>query len=169
MPPTHSEPAITVDALYSQHHGWLCGWLSRKLGCPQQAADLAQDTFVRVLLRAEPVANSAPKALLSTIAKGLVIDYWRRSALERAYLEALAQVPEAYHPSAESHHENLQALEQIAVMLDGLKAQVRTAFLLYRLGGMTYTQVANQLGVSDRTVERYIAKAMFHCYRLRYQ
>jgi hypothetical protein len=37
--------------LYSHHHGWLRAWLQRRLGCRDEAADLAQDTFLQVLLR----------------------------------------------------------------------------------------------------------------------
>ncbi|MGY8811320.1 MAG: sigma-70 family RNA polymerase sigma factor [Pseudomonadales bacterium] len=169
MPPIEPNSSINVAALYSEHHGWLFAWLRRKLGCSEQAADMAQDTFVRVLVRDEPVSNHAPKAFLSTIARGLVIDHWRRSALEKAYLDALAQIPEQFYPSAEEHHQTLQTLEQIAALLDGLKAKVRTAFLLYQLGGMTHAQIAKQLGVSSRTVERHVADALFHCYQLRYR
>ena len=43
--PSHPDIAL----LYSDHHGWLVGWLRRRLGNPCDAADLAQDTFVRVL------------------------------------------------------------------------------------------------------------------------
>lgn len=168
MPSIKSDSSISVAALYSEHHRWLFAWLYRKLGCCEQAADLAQDTFVRVLLRDQPVENHAPKAFLSTIARGLVIDHWRRSALEKAYLEALAQLPEQFHPCPAEHHQTLQTLEQIATLLDGLKAKVRTAFLLYQLGGMTHAQIAAQLGVSPRTIERHVADALFHCYQLRY-
>jgi RNA polymerase sigma-19 factor, ECF subfamily len=45
-----------VHALYSHHHGWLYGWLRRKLGDAHQAADLAHDTFVRLLSRREALA-----------------------------------------------------------------------------------------------------------------
>lgn len=44
-------PANCVAEWYQDHHGWLCGWLRGKLGCAYSAADLAQDTFVRVLAR----------------------------------------------------------------------------------------------------------------------
>ncbi len=81
MPAFEPKSSISTMALYSQHHGWLFTWLRHKLGCSEQAADLAQDTFVRILTRNKPVSNLAPKAFLSTIARGLVIDYWRRSSL----------------------------------------------------------------------------------------
>jgi len=38
-----------VSELCQHHHGWLRGWLRRRPGCHEPAADLAQDTFTRVL------------------------------------------------------------------------------------------------------------------------
>ena len=164
LPETDS--IIPLDVLYGTHHGWLHGWLRRSVGCSQQAADLVQDTFVRLLVRGQPINSHAPRALLTRIARGLLIDHWRRDALERVYLDALAQLPEALHPSPEVRHEALQSLERIARMLDGLKPGVRDAFLLYQLGGLNHAQVAQQLGVSSRTIERHVANALLHCYRL---
>jgi RNA polymerase sigma-70 factor (ECF subfamily) len=73
-----------VQTLYSDHHGWLRGWLRGKLGNASDAADLAQDVFVRVLARRQPMQAREPRAYLSTIARGLVIDHWRRRELEQA-------------------------------------------------------------------------------------
>lgn len=160
------DSVVSLDVLYGTHHGWLHGWLRRSVGCSQQAADLAQDTFLRLLVRGQPISDRAPRALLARIARGLVIDHWRRDALERAYLEALAQLPEPSHPSPDVRHEALRYLERIAQLLDGLKPAVREAFLLYQLGGLTHAQVALELGISSRTVERHVASALLHCYRV---
>ena len=54
----------TLTALYSDHHAWLHGWLRKKLGCSQHAADLAHDAFIRVLLLAEPHTIKEPRAFL---------------------------------------------------------------------------------------------------------
>jgi RNA polymerase sigma factor, sigma-70 family len=127
-----------------------------------------QDTFLRVLLRPNPAELRTPRAFLRTVARGLVIDHWRREELERAYLDSIAHLPEAQVPSAEDRHTLLQLLENIARLLDGLKPKVRKAFLLAQCEGMPHAQIAEALGVSLRTVERYIAEALFHCYQLRY-
>ncbi|WP_407058407.1 sigma factor [Zoogloea oleivorans] len=46
-----ADPALhqQVHALYSDHHAWLFGWLRKKLGCAHNAADVAQDTFLRIM------------------------------------------------------------------------------------------------------------------------
>lgn len=43
-----------LEDLYSGHHGWLRSWLQKRLQCSETAADLAQDTFVRILLKEQP-------------------------------------------------------------------------------------------------------------------
>lgn len=158
-----------MRTLYSDHHGWLDGWLRSKLGNAADAADLAQDTFMRVLNRSELLELRAPRAFLRTVARGLVIDHWRREELERAYLEALAHVPEHETPSPESRELVFELLESIARMLDGLKPNVRRAFLLAQCEGLSYKQIAERMGVSLRSVERYVADALYHCYLLKYE
>ena len=83
-------PPNTVEVLYNDHHHWLTGWLRRKLGCPESAADLAQDTFVRVLTARETPTLVEPRAFLTTVAKRVLFTFYPRPALERAYLAAPA-------------------------------------------------------------------------------
>lgn len=153
-----------ISSLYSTHHGWLRGWLWRRLGCSAQAADLAQDTFIRLLGRSGLTLQGEPRAYLATIARGLVIDLQRRAAIERAYLEALSLVPECRQPSLEERAIVLEALAAIDAMLDGLKPAVREAFLLSQLEGMSYAAIARELGVSVRTVNNYMVQALERCY-----
>lgn len=155
--------------LYTNHHSWLKGWLRYKLGNAFEAADLAQNVFLRLLSRQEPVAAREPKAFLSTVARRLVVEHWRRRELEQAWLETLAAMPPAEMPSVESRALILETLLEIDAVLDGLKPGVRTAFLLAQLDGLTCPQIAVQLGVSLATVERHIAKALRACYAVRYE
>lgn len=156
-----------LHRLYVDHSGWLNGWLRRRLGCSQRAADLAQDTFVRVLTRDEDMAAiREPRAYLHTIAKGLLINHWRRRQIEQAYLDALALQPEPTAPSPESRLLIIEALLQIDAMLARLPTKVRSAFLMSQLQGMTYATIATELGVSERMVKKYMAQAMLHCLTL---
>lgn len=157
-----------VHILYTDHHSWLYNWLRHKLGNACDAADIAQDTFMRILTRQQPVHLNEPRAYLSTIAHGLVIDYWRRRELERAWLETLAALPEPEAPAPETRLIFLEALIEIDRLLDSLKPRVRTTFLLAQLDGLTCPQIAERLGVSLSTVERYITQALRSCYTLRF-
>ncbi|OZI70678.1 sigma-70 family RNA polymerase sigma factor [Bordetella genomosp. 12] len=150
-----------VAALYSEHHGWLQAWLRRRLGNAFDAADLAHDTFVRLLRQLEPIRE--PRAYLTTVAHGLVVNHWRRLDLERAYCETLATVDEALAPSPEEGALLLEALCELDALLNQLNPKARTAFLLAHLEGHTYAEIATQLAVSERMVKKYMAQAMLHC------
>ena len=88
---------------------------------------------------------------------------YRRRALEQAYLEALALMPEPMAPSPEEQAIILETLQQVDAMLDGLKPPVRAAFLLAQLEGLGYAEIATHLGLSERTVKRYMVQAMARC------
>ncbi|MGE8384101.1 MAG: sigma-70 family RNA polymerase sigma factor, partial [Pseudomonas putida] len=145
-------------------HGWLQGWLGRKLGNACDAADLAHDTFVRLLSRqGNHCFGNEPRALLTHIAKGLVVDRWRRQDVERAYLEAIAHLPQPAVPSPETRWLILETLYRIDAMLRDMPARVRQVFLLSQLDGLTYAQIAEQLQVSLITIKRDMRTAFLAC------
>jgi RNA polymerase sigma-70 factor (ECF subfamily) len=153
--------------LYNDHHGWLRGWLHKKLGCTEQAADVVQDTFVRVLQHREKTGAlpdiREPRAYLSTVASRLMYDRFRRQALEKAYLESLASLPEQFSHSPEELYQIRQTLFELDKILDRLKPIVRQVFILSQLKGLTYIAIAQQLSVSERSVKRYMAMAFEEC------
>ena len=124
-------------AVYGEHHTWLQRWLYRRLGCPEVAADLAQDTFVRVLHKRALSEVEQPRAYLATIAHSLFVNLLRRRQLEQSYLEALAQLPEALMPSPEERLQLLQTLDALDIMLNG------------RLEGDSATLIANGVLLGD--------------------
>jgi RNA polymerase sigma factor (sigma-70 family) len=163
-----SPPGIT--ALYTDHHGWLQGWLRGKLGNSCDAADLAQDTFMRLLDAPDNTPEKTndwqlrePRAYLTLIAKRLLANLYRRRSLEQAYLEALSLMPELLAPSPEQQAIILETLQQVDAMLDGLPHPVRTAFLLAQLEGLGYAEIARRMALSERTIKRYMAQAMARC------
>lgn len=165
-----TDPIATqqVHLLYTDHHGWLHGWLNRKLGSACDAADLAHDTFVRVMAsrRLPAQLGGEPRALLTHIAKGLVIDHWRRQDLEHAYLAALAHLPAPEVPSPEIRLLVLEALSRVEAMLRSLPGRTRDIFLLSQLDGLTYQQIATELDLSLITVKRHMRIAFSACLAL---
>jgi RNA polymerase sigma factor (sigma-70 family) len=161
VPSTHSE---IVGALYRDHRGWLLAWLRRNVACPQRAQDLSQDTFVRLLGRDELQLPREPRAYLAAVAKGLMFDYFRRAALEQAYLSELMRIPEAEQPSPEEQMLILEDLKAIDHLLGALSSKARAAFLYNRLDGLSHVEIAQRLGVSVSRVRQYLAQAMRQCY-----
>ncbi|WP_211091419.1 sigma-70 family RNA polymerase sigma factor [Pseudothauera rhizosphaerae] len=151
-----------VAELYREHHGWLHGWLRRKLGCTYQAADLAQDTFVQALLAPSLDEIREPRAWLTTVARRIMANHLRRKELERAYLDAIASHPEPLAPGPEERALITEALCEIDALLAGLPARARQAFLLSQVEGLTYAEIARRLGVSLSMVKKYMLRATLH-------
>lgn len=155
--------AHPVAELYADHHRWLHAWLRRKLGCTHRAADLAHDTFLRLLKHDALPEIHEPRAYLTTIAKGVLVNWYQRQALEQAYLEALAELPEAVVPSEEERYLALEALQELDALLDTLPPLVKRTFLLAQIGELKYEDIAARLGISLSTVKRYLRQAFRHC------
>ncbi|MFT3820449.1 MAG: sigma-70 family RNA polymerase sigma factor [Rubrivivax sp.] len=160
----------SLETLYGDHHGWLQRWLRRRLGNAADAADLAHDTFVRLLSgRGQRRFDSRleARAYLRTTAQNLCINLWRRQEIEQAWLDTLAATPEDLYPSAERQVMVLQALEEVGAMLQTLSSKAARAFTLAVVCEMTDDEVAAELGVSGRMVRKYVAQAMLGCLSLR--
>jgi RNA polymerase sigma-70 factor (ECF subfamily) len=160
---TPTDPKTLLAALYDDNHRWLRAWLYRQLKCPHDAADLTQDTFIRVFDARQLTQLEEPRAFLSTVARRLLFSFWRRKRLEQSYLDSLALLPQHYTPSEEDLAVVREALESIDRLLNGLPARVRQVFILSRLEGLSQPLIAQQLDVSLATVERDLRQAFLHC------
>ncbi len=156
---------LKIRTLYIDHRTWLRGWLRWKVGCIETAEDLSQDVFMRLLGRPDVVQIRRPRAYLCNIARGLVIDNWRRRDVEQAWYDIQVSLPDQVQPSTEQRLEIIETLVAVDRLLEELKPRMRTAFLLARVEGMTCPCIARHLGVSLSTIERDIACALRHCHR----
>lgn len=171
MPSPDSRLRQAVAELYIDHHTWLSHWLRRQCGNAEQAADLTQDTFARILatrtgLGLPPLRT--PRAFLTTVAKGLLIDHFRRADLERAWLRDAALRVNDEQSSPEAHYLIVETLHAIDRMLDGLPPKARIAWLMNKLDGATHADIATHLGVSVPRVRQYLAMAAKRAYAARY-
>jgi len=153
-----------LGRLYHDHHAWLRSWLQRRLGNAGDAADLAHDAFLRLLVKPKHF-GSAPEArvYLRSMANGLCIDLWRHREVEQAWLDTLAARPDALEPSPEHRAIVIETLCEIGTMLAVLPEKTATAFMLAQVHGMAYKDISVELGVSERTIKKYMAQAMLQC------
>lgn len=161
--------AAAIGDIYSKHGEWLRKWLHGRTRSAQLAADITQDTFCRLIERKDIGPIQDPRNLLSVIARRLLIDTIRRRDLERAYLAChahMAGTTDLLTP--ERIYESVQLLEGITRLLSDLPAEIREAFLLRKIDGLSHLEIAERLRISDRTVKRHIARAYARCYALAY-
>lgn len=156
-------PQHRVHQLYHDHNGWLQGWLRKRLGCADKASDLAHDTFLRLISQRDNPQLREPRAYLSTIARSLMIDLFRRRRLEQAYLEVLAGQPEQLEVSPERRAIIIETLLEIDALLDGLGLRGREIFLLAQLDGLSFVEIGRRLELSANTVRKHFIRAMTHC------
>ncbi|MBK4999725.1 sigma-70 family RNA polymerase sigma factor [Pseudomonas sp. S31] len=152
-----------MHCLYRDHSQWLSSWIRRRLGDRERAADITQDTFVRLISSALTRIPQEPRSYLATVAKRLMIDQLRRRQVEQTYLQYLANEPEAQACSPEHRLIIVETLMQLDAMLDGLGSNVRQAFFWVQLDGLSYAEVATRLNVSVSSVTKYMAKATERC------
>jgi RNA polymerase sigma factor (sigma-70 family) len=153
--------------LFREQHRPLVAYLTSRLRSAQEAREVAQEAFVRLLQL--PQAGSAARLVrgyLFRTAKHLAIDRLRHQAVQRAALlrELSTASPEAADPA-----EQLAAREHardLLGFLQELPPKCREVLTLHRLEGLSQQEVAARLSLSDRMVRRYLTHAMVYC-RLR--
>jgi RNA polymerase sigma factor (sigma-70 family) len=161
MLPSPTSAELTVAQAYADHHRWLQAWLVRRLGCVHRAADITQDTFVRVLTQRPALgALQEPRAWLTTTARRLVIDDARRRRIESDYLAALAAAGQPLVASAEDTMMGVQSLIAIDQALERVSPKAREAFLRHCFESEPQKDVARSLGVSTRMVHKYLAQVL---------
>ncbi|MDQ8034070.1 MAG: sigma-70 family RNA polymerase sigma factor [Bordetella sp.] len=165
LPPTSLDPRRELlERMFVDDRPWLMGRLYTRLRNVEDAEDVAGDTFVQLVEMPRLASVREPRALIITIAKRLVWKLWRRRELEEAWLDSLRAQGEPLAPSPQEQLIILETLQRVDLMLDGLSAKARAAFLYSQLDGLTHKEIAEALGVSASMVRQYIAQALQRCY-----
>lgn len=152
-----------INTLYRHHHSWLYQWLKRRLNHSEDAADLAHDTFIRILKRKDQLYFDQPRALLTTVAKGLLINWYQRKSIEKAYLEALASRAEYDEITPEQKLSAIESLCLINQLLNQLPERQQQVFIWSQLEGLTQQEIATRLNISTRTVMRDLVAVLAQC------
>ena len=161
-----------VENLINEHSTTLVRFLARRMNSLEDAEDIAQAAFIRLYTLDDPEKLSNAKAFLFQVAANMSIDQLRRKVLHQNYLEregakapsdgvAPASTPVEDIP-LEREMEARETLKSIYKSLESLPQNPRQAFILNRAKGLTYGEIAEQMGVSVSSVEKYILEALKH-------
>jgi len=135
--------------------------ISRIVGCRATAEDLAHDTLLR--LWARPL-DSGDRSLIFRTAQNLAIDHLRERRVRTQYVRSQALVAElSVGVPLETAGAAAQELDLLLAALRGLPDRTQEIFLLNRLDGQSYAEIATRLRVSVSTVEKEIMWALDQC------
>ena len=162
-----------IADLVAEHSLPLEKYLARKLDSPEDAAELAQEAFIRLHRLEQPQNLDNARAFLFQVATNLAVDQLRRRQLHFRFLRAEKSLADEGEPpdlnAAGASPEQIlgarEKLNAIQAAMDELPFKVRQAFLLHRQSGLSYGAIAEQMQVSVSSVEKYILQALKHCRR----
>jgi RNA polymerase sigma factor (sigma-70 family) len=139
--------------------------LMRRVRNEQASQDLLNDMWLRIGRMADAEAPRDPAAYLRTIAGNLALDWLRRQTLRSTYAapDAEADHVASPAPTAEQILHSKRVLEFLMAVIDELPTRRKEALLLYRVEGWTMAEVGRHMGISPRTVEVHVAKAIAYC------
>jgi RNA polymerase sigma-70 factor (ECF subfamily) len=159
----------TLDHFFRDNRDDLVGFFLRRLHCPDTAKDLAQETFLRILFSEQRTPTQDRRALAFFIAGNLVVDHIRKESVRARYTSAqevpteLLEAIASNDPDSEQQLMVWQDLDAVNAALNELPEDCRTAFYLSAIEGLTYAQIGECLGVSERVIAKRIAKTLKHC------
>ena len=139
----------------------LTAYFQRRVHSRIEAEDLTQEVFLHLVRRMDVEAIENPEAFVFRSAVNLLRDRSRRGKTLRSHLAELthhhAEVEEL---SPERVFDSQQSLTLVLSVLEELDERSRDAFILHRLEGMKHAEIAEFMGVSISSVEKYIIKAL---------
>ncbi len=154
-----------MEAFIRDQQGPLLAFMRNRVATPEDAEEAAQDCFLRLLRYQDRKPAFTWRFLLYRIAANIAADRARRSRTQRTSehvpLDGLAIASGA--PSQERQLAGQQELALLRAAILALPPRCRQVFLLNRVHGMTYAQIARHLGISVKAVEKQIHKAVARC------
>lgn len=155
--------AQLIARVFREHNEALVRFLALRVRSQQEAKDIAQEAYVRLLQLDRPGAVSFLRAFLFKTAANLAVDRIRHEHVARRLQQTKLFDELDAPPSPEQLTDEAQELELLEGFINELPPKCRRAFLLHRLYGLELSDIAQQMGLSERMVRTYIVRALLYC------
>lgn len=156
---------LSLKDIIHRYHGSLLSFLRQRLRVADDASDVAQETYIRMMQYEGSREVQSPSSLLFRIAINVANDLGRaeqvRHVADRCDIDALEMDSGIATP--ERQVASCQDLDLIYRTIEQLPQKCRQVFLLSRFHGMTYPQIAAHCGISVKMVEKHISRALAVC------
>lgn len=136
--------------------------LIRRGTLPQDAEDAIHDAFVRLCLAQQKQVIRNPAAFLTDVVMKVRVERWRSAQrYQKLFVDEPAEALDLVDiaPRPDEYLQADQRLERMWRRLGQLSPRTREIFLLHRLQGLSYAQIAATIGISVSAIEKHIARA----------
>ncbi len=157
-----SADTTDIDRLFREHNSALLRFVAAKLGSEQEAKEIAQEAYVRLLSLNHPEAVSYLRAFLFKTAANLAIDRLRARGRRPPTRSITDMELAVFHLSPDRQMEGQQTVAILAQAVAELPQKCQRAFLLHRVEGLSRAEIAARLGLGERMVRLHIARALEH-------
>ena len=150
--------AATIEAYYTAHRDELLAFVSSRLGGSYVAEDLVQDVFVRLMVSDKLITETTLPALVYTVARHRIADYYRRHSAHEQYEHYIRR-----HDGSEDATESVISAHELEARLERGLARIpencREIYRLHIYGGMKVSEISNELGMNYKAVENRLGTA----------
>ena len=129
-----------------------------KTGDMQVAEDLVQDTFLKIWEKRETINITTVKSLAYTIANNLFLNRIEHEKVSFRFVSEYKGNDLSNAPDFEMEMKDFD--QRLQNSLAELDERSRTVFLMNRIDDLTYAQIAENLGLSVKAVEKRMGKAI---------
>jgi RNA polymerase sigma factor (sigma-70 family) len=167
MAAAEPKPSL-VERLFADHRGALQTFFQRRIRAKADAADLAQEVYVRMLRISDWEAIRNPVHYLYAVANNLVKEHAvldRRQASGIDIDEAPAHDQLETLPAFDRDLDATQRVARLGVVLNQLRPKCRAAVELRFTHGLSFREIAMHLEVSPQMAKKYVAQGLSHCRR----
>lgn len=166
-PGREADHSQALAEIFRNHKAALLRFLTVRTGSLEDAKEIVQEAFAKMLALDRPGAIGLLAGYLWRTAANLAIDRRRHRAQHEDFRRAAPSSPEEREPSAESMADARQRLAIVERAIGDLPAKCLEAFVLHVIRGLTFDEVGREMAVSGRMARKYVARALEYLqYRL---
>ncbi len=166
MDGSQSDVERDVHRLFEEHNNLLVKYIQGYLGSRNEAEEVAQDAYVRILGLDQTGTISHLKAYLYRTARNIAIDHLRqRRYKEQAGAEAECWEQGVADSSSGPEHVAIarQRLERLKAIVRELPPKCQAAFICYKFRGQSFSEIAESLSLTESMIRKYVKRALAYC------
>lgn len=151
-----------LEEVFRAYYAGMCSFVRRFVNAPDVAEELVQDVFFKLWSKRETLSDiDALRTYLFRAARNTALNFLRRKKLENAWEEREAARGEPLTLAATDDDAAADEVTRaVGAAIDKLPARCREIFLMSREAGLTYAEIATALGISIKTVETQMGRAL---------